>query len=368
MRRTVTGKRALVLALILALVLTLTLSACGKSEEAKAAEALIDAIGEVTLESGDAIAAAEAACAALTAEDQEDVDQGKLQTARDTYEQLVLQAQADEIIAAIAAIGQVSADSASAVASARERYDSCDPAVQALVTNAGDLEAAESALSEIRVQAVTALIDAIGQVDMDSAGRIDEAKAALDALSEADRARVANTAVLDSAIEQLSAVKKAAAEQLLAGFKKEEDKVRGLKFYYPSAFPYYTDYWATDVRSFALPYLGQDSSRTWLRFICNYTGDDWIFFKKLTFAVDDERYTKSFNYFDVTRDNAYGDVWEYVDVDVSEGNYEEILQAIVDSTETIIRFEGDDYHYDLTVSAGDKEAIRQMLTVYQALK
>lgn len=366
MRDSRTIKR--IAALILTLALALSLTACGKSEAAKAVDALIDGIGEVTLDSEAAIAAAEDAYAALTAEDQEDVDQGKLQAARDTYEQLVLQAQADEVIAAIAAIGTVTADSGEAIGAARQLYESCDPAVQALVANAGDLEAAESSLSEIRVRAVSELIDAIGQVSMDSAGKIDEAQAAFDALGEADQAKVANAAVLESAAEELTAVKKAAAEQLLAGFKKEEDKVRGLKFYFPSAFPYYTDYWATDVRCFALPYLGQDSSSTWLRFICNYTGDDWIFFKKLTFAIDDERYTKSFNYFDVTRDNAYGDVWEYVDVDVSEGNYEEILQAIVDSTETIIRFEGDDYHYDLTVSAGDKEAIRQMLTVYQALK
>ena len=102
--------------------------------------------------------------------------------------------------------------------------------------------------------------------------------------------------------------------------------------------------------------------------VCNYTADDWVFFKQITFAVDNERYTKYFNYFDVTRDNGGGDVWEYIDVDVSEGNYEEILGAIADSSETIIRFEGDDYYRDFTIGAGDKEAIRQMLTVYQALK
>ena len=366
MRGSRIGRRAA--ALLTALALTLALSACGKSEEAKAAEALIDAIGQVTLDSESAIAAAEAAYAALTAEDQADVDQSRIQTARDTYEQLVLQAQADEIIAAISAIGTVTADSAEAVGAARSLYSGSDGAVQALVTNIGDLEAAESALSAIRVREVSALIDAIGQVTLDSAGQIEEAQSAFDALSEADRAQVSNAAALAAAAEQLSAVKKAAAEEMLSGLRKNEDRVRNLRFYYPSAFPFYTDYWATDVRCFALPYLGQDGDSTWLRFICNYTGDDWIFFKKLTFAIDEQRYTKTFSYYDVTRDNAYGDVWEYIDVDVRDGNYEEILEAIVNSNETIIRFEGDDYHYDHTVSAGDKEAIRQMLAVYNALK
>lgn len=355
-------------ALIMALVLALALTACGKSEAAKAVDDMIDSIGEVTVDSGSAITAAEEAFAALSAEDQKDVNQGKLQTARDTYEQLLLQVQADEVMAAISAIGTVSAESAGAVDAARALYDSCDPSVQALVTNAGELEAAESALSEIQVKAVSDLISAIGEVSMDSAGRIEEAQKAFDALSAEDQAKVTNAADLNSAAEQLVVVKKAAAEQLLAGLRKDEDKVRGLAFYYPSAFPFYSDYWAADQRSFVLPYLGKEGDRVWLRLVCNYTADDWVFFKQITFAVDDERYTKYFNYFDVTRDNAYGDVWEYIDVDVSESNYEEILSAIADSNETIIRFEGDNYYRDFTVSAGDKEAIRQMLTVYQALK
>lgn len=360
-------KKKILLCFLTAAML-LTLSACGKSEAAKAVDAMIDAIGTVTLDSESAIAAAEDAYAALTAEDQADVDQSKLQAARDTYEQLLLQSQADEVIAAISAIGTVSADSAEAIGAARERYDSAAPEVQALVTNAGDLEAAESALSEIRVKAVSELIDAIGEVTMDSAGKVEEAQAAFDALSAADQAKVTGAATLTAAAEQLTAVKKAAAAQLLAGFRKDEDKVRGLAFYYPSAFPFYPDGWAADQRSFVLPYLGQEGDRVWLRLVCNYTADDWVFFKQITFAADDERFTKYFNYFDITRDNGGGDVWEYIDVDVSEGNYEEILSAIADSSEAIVRFEGDDYYRDFTISAGDKEAIRQMLTVYNALK
>ena len=117
-------------ALVMALVLALALTACGKSEAAKAVDDMINSIGEVTVDSGSAITAAEEAFAALSAEDQKDVNQGKLQTARDTYEQLLLQAQADEVIAAISAIGTVSAESAGAVDDARALYDSCDPSVQ----------------------------------------------------------------------------------------------------------------------------------------------------------------------------------------------------------------------------------------------
>ena len=44
-----------------------------------------------------------------------------------------------------------------------------------------------------------------------------------------------------------------------------------------------------------------------------------------------------------------------------------MLWAIANSTETIIRFEGDDYYRDFTVTAKDKDSIRQMLTIYESL-
>ena len=43
----------------------------------------------------------------------------------------------------------------------------------------------------------------------------------------------------------------------------------------------------------------------------------------------------------------------------------EMLQAIADSEETIVRFQGDNYHYDLTISASDKKAIQSVLTAYE---
>ena len=47
-------------ALVLAVILCLLLSACGKSEAVKNVEAMIDALGKITLESEPAVAAAEA--------------------------------------------------------------------------------------------------------------------------------------------------------------------------------------------------------------------------------------------------------------------------------------------------------------------
>ena len=145
--------------------------------------------------------------------------------------------------------------------------------------------------------------------------------------------------------------------------RMEEDMVRGMRFYYSKAQPIYAD-----DRCFVLPYLGQQGDNTWLCAQYHYTEDDWIFFNKITFAVDDARYYKFANRSDLVRDNDNGYVWEFINTgDVSESEIE-IFWAIANSTQTIVRFEGDEYYYDFTVSTEDKDAIREVLTAYEALK
>ena len=359
-------RRCFVLLLVLAMALTLT--ACSKSEAAQAVDDQIAAIGEVTLESESAIAAAEEAVAALAEEDRKQLDnEDDLKEARAAYETLVLEDQAAGVEEAIDAIGTVTVDSGEAVEAARALYDASPAEVQALVENFSDLEAAEETLSGLKVEEAIRLIDAIGTVTADSREAVEAAQTAYDALTQEDAAKVTNASALEDAATQLKTLLEQQANSLLSTMRVETDAVRGISFYYPQAFPYYTDYWGADVRCFALPYLGRSGEDVWLRLVCDYTADDWIFFKQITFVVDDERYYKTFNYFDVVRDNAYGDVWEYVDIEVGSSE-EELLWAIANSTQTIVRFEGDDYYYDFTVSANDKQAIRDMLTVYDALK
>ena len=352
-----------ILLLGLSLALMFSLAACGKSEAATAVDEQIAAIGEVTLESEAAITEAEEAVDALAAEDREQLENvGQLEQARADYEALVLAAEAAEVEEAIAAIGTVTLDSAEAIDAARALYDGSDADVQGAVGNLADLEAAETALSDLRVEEVVGLIDAIGTVTLESAGAVDAAQDAFDALSDADAAKVGNADVLTAAAEQLKTLRQEQAQALLANMRVEKDEVRGMAFYYPQNFPNYID-----TRCYVLPYIGQEGDNVWLRLLCDYTEDDWVFFEQITFAVDDERYYKYYNYFDVVRDNDYGVVWEYVDTEVSDSDVE-MLWAIANSTQTIVRFEGDEYYYDFTVSQGDKDAIREVLTAYEALQ
>ena len=355
-------KRTLSLAaLILALCLALT--GCGQSEEAKAADELIAAIGEVTLESEAQIIEAEEAVAALSEEDRNSLKNDQTLTdARAAYEALVVDQAASEVEEAISAIGTVTLESGEAIQNARTLYDGSEADVQAAVENIADLEAAETELSTLKVEEATNLITAIGgTVTLDSAAAVEAAQAAYDALTSEQQSQVANSGDLNAAITQLDALQQEQAQSLLDAMRVEDDPVRNMAFYFPQAFPYYTD-----IRSFVLPYIGTQDGRYWMNLRFNYTAaDNWVFFETVTLAVDDERYYEYFNYFDVTRDNDT-EVWEYVDMDVGEEELE-MLKAIADSETTIIRFEGDDYYSDFTVSASDKEAIRQMVTAYEAL-
>lgn len=82
-----------VIALILVLVMCLSLTAC-KSKEARNVEKLIDAIGEVTLESESAIISAENAYEALSEEDKAEIENYEiLTTARTTLDALIYEAE-----------------------------------------------------------------------------------------------------------------------------------------------------------------------------------------------------------------------------------------------------------------------------------
>jgi len=365
------------LLVLLALALMLSMTACGKSEAAQAADDLIAAIGTVTLDSAAAIEAAEDAVAALSDKEKDTLENtAQLREARETYDDLA-EAEAARIAAleelalpvseAIAALQDVTLDSAAAITAARAAYDALEAEAQAYVTNYDLLTGAEATLQQLQVANAIALIDAIGTVTVQSRPAIDAAQAAYDALAADAQAQVTNAALLGDAAAALQTLLQAEAERLLNTMYLENDVVRNLKFYYPKAFPRYDEYWGADVRCFVLPYMGMQGDSVWLRLVCDYTADDWVFFEKITFAVDDQRFYKFFSYFDVTRDNGGGDVWEYVDIEVNDAELE-LLRAIANSQTTIVRFEGDDYSHDFTVSDKDKEAILQMLTVYDALR
>ena len=195
-------KRCIGVLLILALMLTLC--GCGMSSEAKAAQELIDAIGDVSLESGDAIASAEEAVDALSDKDRERLTGlDALTKAREEFDALSDADKVAGVEAMIAGIGSVDLDSRSAIDAAKAAYDGLDDRLKESVGNAGQIEAAEAAYAEAcqaaDAAAVEEAIAAIGEVTTDSGEAIENAKALYEAAPAEVQARVGNLEALDEA-------------------------------------------------------------------------------------------------------------------------------------------------------------------------
>ena len=150
-----------------------------------AVKELIDAIGEVTLESGDAIDAARTAYDKLPEAKKALVDNyEKLTAAEEAYTALVDAAAAKAVDDLIDAIGEVTADSGDAIKAARAAYDALTDTQKELVKNYEKLLAAEELYEEL-----TASAAAIAQKAAEEAKQAqEEAEAAQKAAEEAAEA------------------------------------------------------------------------------------------------------------------------------------------------------------------------------------
>ena len=197
-----------------------------------AVKELIDAIGEVTLDSGDAIDAARAAYDELPEAKKALVDNyEKLTAAEEAYTTLVDAAAAKAVDDLIDAIGEVTLESGDAIKAARAAYDALTDTQKELVKNYEELTAAEEAYTNLvdaaAVKAVDDLIDAIGEVTADSGDAIKAARAAYDALTDTQKELVKNYEKLLAAeelYEELTASAAAIAQKAAEEAKQAQEE------------------------------------------------------------------------------------------------------------------------------------------------
>ena len=116
----------------------------------------------------------------------------------------------NDVIEKINAIGEVTLASEEAITAARAAYEALTEAQQAQVTNYDKLTAAEARLADLKAaKAVDEKIDAIGDVTLESEGAIDAARAAYEALTEAQQAEVKSYDKLTAAEARLAVLKPA---------------------------------------------------------------------------------------------------------------------------------------------------------------
>ena len=197
-----------------------------------AVKELIDAIGEVTLDSGDAIDAARTAYDKLPEAKKVLVDNyEKLTAAEEAYTALVDAAAAKAVDDLIDAIGEVTLESGDAIKAARAAYDALTDTQKELVKNYEKLTAAEEAYTALvdaaAAKAVDDLIDAIGEVTADSGDAIKAARAAYDALADTQKELVKNYEKLLAAeelYEELTASAAAIAQKAAEEARKAQEE------------------------------------------------------------------------------------------------------------------------------------------------
>ena len=200
-------------------------------------EVKIATIGEVSLAKEDKINAARTAYDALTDVQKTLVTNYETLTAAETaLAELKAGAATDQAAAnavkeMIAAIGEVTLESETVIAEARAAYDALTEERKALVENYETLMAAEAVLAELKAaaagnqaaaNAVKEQIAAIGEVTLESEAAITEARAAYDALTDAQKDLVDNYVFLTAAEATLNALKTAAAADRAAANAVEE--------------------------------------------------------------------------------------------------------------------------------------------------
>lgn len=357
-------------AVVLAMMICLSFCGCGKSEAVIAYEELVGAIGEVTVDSEKALSEAEKAYKALTAEEKEAV-----QKTKDVFDAAEEKLDALKVAELIDSIGEVGRDSLDAIMKAETKYRALSETQKEIIAESGAVLAAareqyDTVVTKEMADEVIAKINEIGTVTLDSKAVIDEVKGLYENLSSEGKKLVENYNVLETAEDEYETLVEAEKQRVIKNasknFKITHDKVENLTWYMPKNLPRYID-----TRCYMIPYIGVRGSSTWICIRYNYTADSWVFWESMKIVSDGETYYKMPYYFDITHDNDT-EVWEYWDEvlysDIGMDDEDiQMLQHIADSEETIIRFQGDDYHHDYTVSQKDKNMIKDVLELYAAL-
>ena len=195
-----------------------------------AVKELIDAIGEVTLESGDAIDAARTAYDKLPEAKKVLVDNyEKLTAAEEAYTALVDAAAAKAVDDLIDAIGEVTLESGDAIKAARAAYDALTDTQKELVKNYEKLLAAEELYEELTASAAAIAQKAaeeakLAQEEAEAAQKAaEEAVEAAKAAQEAAEAAAAKAAEDNTAAEEARKAAEAAQAAAEAAQAKAEE-------------------------------------------------------------------------------------------------------------------------------------------------
>lgn len=177
------------------------------------------------------------------------------------------------------------------------------------------------------------------------------------------KAKAVHEAAVEAEKKRILAEKEAAEKkrmQAVTKLKKHYDDISDITWYQN---PYFTHYTNTNLTSI---YIGKDASSTWLRIKMSYTGDDWIFFEKAFLSYDGNTKELYFDeYQDKKSDNGSGDVWEWIDIKISD-DLLSFLRQMVNGKAPKMRLSGK-YTNTRNLSTKEINGIKDVLLAYDVL-
>lgn len=141
---------------------------------------------------------------------------------------------------------------------------------------------------------------------------------------------------------------------------KDEFDVNGVTWYEPNDAPKYIN------RNGIYIYFGVDKNGIKpLRLKIQYTADDWLFFKKVNFSIDD----KPFEYVPrkTETDHGGGIIWEWSDEAIVDTSDKELIKALASAKSAKMKFIGSQYHNIKNISQKQIQSINRTIELYKAM-
>ncbi|MCM3175922.1 hypothetical protein [Paenibacillus sp. MER 99-2] len=194
--------------------------------------------------------------------------------------------------------------------------------------------------------------------DYPDAAEVKEANtliAKIDAKANEENAKVA------AEEKKAEEARKANINKALSKLRKKADEVEGITWYYDKTTSKYDD------TNNAHLYIGvPESGDPYLRLRIRYASDSWLFIDQYIFRSGDDKYTITPGFSGVNRDNSGGGIWEWYDAAPTADDLD-MIRTIIASDKAILRYSGQQYYDDRTISSEEKKAFQNVLDAYEAL-
>lgn len=157
-------------------------------------------------------------------------------------------------------------------------------------------------------------------------------------------------------------------DQLRTHMTSNIDEIEGNKWIYEKSTKKLLDA-RQNNKNFFYVYLGQKvkTGFVWPRLLMGIIKSDWIFFKTIIINNDGEIDTITPQRNNLHHDTLGGSII-LEEVDLAANDYETLIKKIIAAKKTMIRFKGDNYSHDFTLSETQRISLKRIWRLYELMK